>query len=252
VRKHLLHLEDSGMVHYRDDGLGIVLALRYGLLCTRSAYRRTRCPCDRLADAPGAGHFALFVDGVPLLVTPDGGYRLHSSLRSCMLVDGKGQYGDVGYPMSIPDARKALEEVECLQWDDGRAEGRVRLNLRPAYPEELDLSHYTREFVITGGRRLICRDEVAFDSPHALSWLFHGKRQNELALEQRLCARLGIKPALRIVPTVFEGTRLKATVHETEVVWSYASPSGFNPFDHVRYWMTGPVRVAVVQFEITW
>ncbi len=248
---HLKHFPDSGVAHYRDDRLGAALALRCGPYAGRHAWLSSACPCDRLGDAPGAGHFVLFLSGQPLLVTPDSPYRLNTFLRSCLLVDGRGQYGDTGYPMSIPSFPMRGEEIESVQWDAAARAGRVRLNLRPAYPEELGMALYLREFVFTGERRILCRDEVLFDRPRQMAWLFQGQRERGVALAG-LCAHFGRGPTLRVTPRRVEGPALTATLRETEVVWGYSSTAHFKPFDHVRYEGVEPARRGVMEFELTW
>lgn len=248
---HLRHFPDSGVAHYRDDDLGVGLALRCGPYSGRHAYYASTCPCDRLGDAPGAGHFVLFLGGKPLLVTPDGGYRLNTFLRSCLLVDGRGQFGDVGYTMSIPDFPMRGEQIEHVEWDPAARTGCVRLNLRPAYPGSLDMALYTREFLFTGARRILCRDEVLFDSPRRLAWLFQAKRDAGLRLDG-LRAVIGAGPALAIAPRPIGLPSLTAAIHETEVVWGYSSTAHFNPFDHIRYDTAEPTRGGGVEFEMTW
>lgn len=250
-RRHLLHFDDSGLVHYRDDALGVVLALRCAPTNGYHADPRADCPCDHLASVPADGHFALHVHGVPLLVTPDFGYRLHSFMRTCLLVDGEGQYGDVGYPMSIPDWQDRGSRVDSVRWDQATGAGVARLDLRLAYPDELGMAEYTREFVFTRERRIIVRDTVLFDGPHSLSWLFQGKRESGVALGDGMTSTFGTKPQVRIEPRSF-GLDLQAAVTETDVVWAYSSTAGFKPFDHVRYDTTRPTESAVVEFHMTW
>ena len=248
---HLRHFPDSGVAHYRDDALDVALALRCGPYSGRHAYYSSCCSCDRLGDAPGAGHFVLFLGGKPVLVTPDAGYRLNTFLRSCLLVDGRGQYGDVGYTMSIPRYPMRGEEIESVEWDAATRRGRVRLNLRPAYPEGLGMAEYTREFIFTGARRILCRDHVLLDAPHRLAWLFQGKREDGVAVEG-ICARFGRGAVLSITPRAVGLPALTASLQESEVVWGYSSTAHFKPFDHVRYDTIAPTRGGMVEFEMTW
>ncbi len=245
----LAFFEDSGLAHYRDGR--VTLSVQCGPWCGYNAYRRARGPCDRMEIAPGAGHFIVAVGAQPLLLTPDSGYRLRSCLRSCLLIDGQGQRGDVGYPMSIPSKRHHGEEIELVRWDEGTGEGIIRLNLAPAYPEELDVIAYTREFLVGGRQQLICRDHVVLRQPRQLSWLFQGKREIGVALEDELIARFGTQPCLQLRPGA-GNVMLTASVAQTDVVWSYVSGSGFKPFDHVRYETESAVAVAVIDFVITW
>jgi len=242
---------DSGFVHYRDRKSDVTLTLRCGPFASHTGYRRARGPCDRLGGPPGAGHFVLAVGARPLLTTPDSGYRLHSFLRTCLLVDGKGQWGDVGYPMSIPSCRHRDYEVEAAHWDADAGAGRVGLDLTGAYPEELGMSHYSRDFLIAEGNSIVCRDHVVFDEPHELSWLFQVSEADGIRQEEGLRYRVGASPALRIMPQPV-GVDLTGSVHKTEVVWSYSSSSGFKPFIHLRYDSTTATATAIVDFVITW
>ena len=246
----LRHFQDSALAHYRNDETGVVLAMSCGPFAGYNAERQITCSCDRLAGAPGAGHFTLCVDGVPLLCTPDGGYRLKSFLRSCLLVDDQGQYGDIGYPMSIPSWRHRGEQIESVRFDESTGEGSVRLNLQPAYAEETGVLLYRREFIVGPDRRIICRDRVVCDRPRTLSWLFQTKGDYGAELDG-LAARIGDCPGLRIEPATVD-LELRASIQPTQVVWSYSSANYFRPFVHVRYDTAEPVESAVVQFVLSW
>ena len=249
-RRRLAHFEDMGFVHYTDDRTGLTLCLTCGPWAGYNAYPKVRPETDRLSGAPSQGHFVLYMDGEPRLVTPDAGYRLYSFLRSCMLVDGKGQRGDVGYPMSIPSYEHRGSRVVTTRWDPESGDGFVRLDLTPAYPEELDMLFYRRDFIIRGRGELVVRDHVAFGTPRRPSWLFQASRAEGMAMEGGLRCRVGERPCLRIEPRA-SGVTLEASVQETEVVWSYCSAAGYVPFDHVRYDAVEPALEACVDFVFT-
>lgn len=245
----LTHFPDSGLIHYRDEERGVALSARCGPLSGYNSYRGSLGSCDRLDTVPAAGHFSFYVDGVPLLCSPDGGYKLHSGLRSALLVDGQGQYGDIGYPMSIPSKLHRGEQVQIVRWDGETQEGLVRLFITPAYPEALGLAHYTRDFLLVPGR-IVVRDTVVLDEPRQLAWLFQGMQSRGVRLDG-LRAELGQDQRLWIEPETGEAT-LRASVQPTEVVYSYASGNNFAAFDHVRYETTGKLRRATVDFALTW
>lgn len=251
VPRRLTFFEDSGLAHYRDARTGLTLSVQCGPWCGHNARRRAPGPCDRLGGAPGAGHFLVALGTRPLLVTPDGGYRLHSGLRSCLLIDGRGQHDDIGYPMSIPSKEYRGEDIRSVRWDEKTGRGLIVLDLAPAYPRELGVASYTREFILTPGRRLVCRDHVVLDGPRRLSWLFQGRREDRVRIEKGLRARFGSDPALDLEPAP-GAVPLTAGVHETGVVWSYASASGFKPFDHVRYDTREKTAVACLDFVFNW
>lgn len=247
----LTHFTDGARVVYRDDASDTVLVVSCGPASGYHADQHTTCPCDRLGLAPGAGHFTLTVRGVPLLVTPDGGYRLHSVLRSCLLIDDEGQYGDVGYPMSIPSWRERGQRIEQARWVDAAGSGFVRLNLQPAYPDAIGLAGYTRDFLLGPGPTLIMRDRVTLDSPRRLSWLFHGPREVGVSVTEGVTGRIGDGPTLSIQPSAVD-VALQAQVQETPVVWAYTSSSAFKPFDHIRYDTVGRLTTLCIDFVLTW
>lgn len=246
ARPALTYFADSGLVHYSDEKRGLTLSVHCGPFSGWNSYLSSLCSCDRLGVIPAEGHFTLYLGGVPLLCTPDGGYSLKSALRSCLLIDGQGQYGDIGYPMSIPSKLHRGEQVQFVDWDERAQTGLIRLFLTPAYPEGLGVAHYTRDFLLSPGRVTV-RDTVVLDEPRRLSWLFQGKRSRGVAVDG-VCGVFGEGPRVRITP-VGEAA-MQAAVCPTEVVWSYASGNNFEPFDHVRYDLLEPARSVVVDFCI--
>ena len=243
--------EDSGLAHYHDAQNDVTLSVACGPWCGYNAYRHSTCPCDRLELLTGAGHFIISVGSKTLLLTPDGGYRLQSALRNCLLVDGRGRYGDIGYPMSLPSFRDRGEEIQFAHWDEKTRTGWIRLDLAPAYPNDIGMSFYTRDFIIREGREIVCRDRIAFNQRRRLTWLFHGFRDEGVVKEGETTFRLGKSPWLRIDAKTAD-CPLNADVRETEVVWAYASANGFRPFDHAHFESAEPVETATVDFIFTW
>jgi hypothetical protein len=250
-RRQLKHFEDTGLVHWRDDANDMHLSLQCGPMLGHHAYHKAKTPNDRMITSPGEGHFMMAIDGAPLLMTPDNGYRMHSSMRSCLLIDDQGQVGDVGYPMSIPSFIYRGQEVQLVQFtEDGR--GLVRLDLQRAYPDELDVVAYTRDFEFAPARQILVRDFVLLGTPRRLSWLFQTQQEKAPALESEgLKCRIGTGLKLWIEP-VDPPVPLRARICPTELVWSYASHSGNKPFEHVRYDTIDPVNNVCVTFGITW
>ncbi|MEI8063904.1 MAG: hypothetical protein WCH84_07560, partial [Verrucomicrobiota bacterium] len=248
--KPLPFFQDSGLAHHYNPVSDITFSVRCGPWIGYHAYRQAQGPCDRMGVAPGAGHFTLARGAIVLLTTPDYGYKMHSTLRTCLLVDGQGQAGDIGYPMSIPSKLDRGEEIQFAKWDAAAKTGWVRLNLAPAYRDELQMAYYTRDFFIHADR-LVCRDQVVLNQPHQLSWLFQGKRETGIALVDGNICRFGTDAPIDLTPQPV-GFELTASIHETPVVWTYASWSGFKPFDHVRYDAVAPLRSATVEFVFKW
>ncbi len=240
--------DDSGLAYLRNEE--IIFSVRCGPWCGYNAYRKAPGPCDRMGLAPGSGHFVLEIQGQPFLVEPEEGYRLHSNLRSCLLIDGTGQEGDIGYPMSIPGQFHHGEEIRRVEWRKEDSVAEVSLNLAPAYPKKAGVLHYSRDFIVGLKGRLICRDYIVLDSCRTLTWLFHGDEKNQIHLVKER-AHMGTAPSLAIEP-VLSSCEIRAAVHQTDVVWSYVSAGGFKPFHHVRYDSAVPVKVALVEFLLTW
>lgn len=242
---------DSGRVYFEDLENDITIQINCAPYAGHHAYRHATGPCDRMGDAPGLGHFTLRRGETDLLATPDGGYSLQSVIRSCLLIDGKGQFGDIGYPMSIPSKIDRGEEMEYARWDEKTQTGAVRLHLTPAYPDEAELAYYTREFLISSHQAIV-RDHVILNEPKLLSWLFQGKRETGVELKSTFTAQFGSQEngvTLESQPLSFE---LNAAIYPTPVVWSYSSASGFKPFDHVRFDSIEPMKCATVDFVIRW
>lgn len=246
--KALLHYQDSAVALYRDDRQGVQLSMQVGPSSGYHAYERAQGPCDRLAisPTPGDGHFTLTVGGKPLLATPDSGYRLSSSIRTCLLVDDCGQYGDIGYPMSIPSFAYQGQHIESVQQDPVSGVGDIKLNLQPSYPENLGVAAYTRAFYIAENK-ITVQDHVALSRPAKLSWLFQTKDALGITWESQN-AVIGRK--LRITPQ--SPIALHHATHDSPVVYTYASTSGFAKFIHARYDTQKPIDDVTISFEFTW
>lgn len=247
-KRDLQLFEDSGFVHFRNEDAKVALSVKCGPWLGYNTQRRATGPCDMMECLPGSGHFALFIGGQPVLVSPDIGYKLRSAVRSCMLVDEAGQIGDVGYPMSIPSQPHRGDRIEEVRWDPETGEGAIRLDLKRAYPPESGVSHYTREFLVSPKREIICRDHVVLDRPRKLSWLFHF-REDAGGLLDGQTVSIGKGPVLTIAPR-FGSMALAARVEPTKVVYSYSS--GFFKYQHVRYDTAMNVATATVDFVFAW
>jgi hypothetical protein len=242
--------DDSGFVHYRDDASGVTLAVKCGPWLGYHAQRHATGPCDLMECLPAGGHFALYLGGRPVLVSPDTGYSLRSALRSCLLVDDEGQIGDVGYPMSIPSQPHRGDRIAAVRWDAATGTGSILLDLSSAYPAALGVLRYTREFAIAPGSLLICRDRVVLDRPRRLAWLFQFRKDDDARIGDGGRAEIGGPPAILCIEPRPGMLELDASVRDTKVVYSYSS--AFKRFRHVRYETAHPVRSATVEFHLSW
>ena len=165
------------------------------------------------------------------------------------MIDGRGQRDDIGYPMSVPSWRDHGAEIAAVGWDGASRTGMVRLDLEPAYPEDLGVLLYERDLLFPGGRRIVVRDRVVLAEPRTLSWLFHARDDIGLAPEEGLRFRAGTDPYLSIEPGPAD-VRLSASVGGTDVVYSYTP---FKPvFVHIRYDTAAPVSAATVDYAVVW
>ena len=247
--RRILWYQDAGFVQYRNDEQEVAFALRCGPWLGYHTQRQATGPCDMMECRPGMGHFAFFLKGEPILMSPDQGYKLNTRTSSTMLVDDHGQIGDAGYPMSIPSQPHSGAQVESVQWDPATGKGGVRLDLKRAYPAELGVTYYTREFLVFGAHRVICRDTVVLNRPRRLTWLFHFNKDLSGEIDQALTARIGTTAALRIRP-VPAGFTVTGKIAPTSVVYSYSSK--FSKFDHVQYETDQPVESATIDFVLEW
>ncbi len=245
------YFADAGLVHYRDVKNDVTFAVRCGPTNGHHAETTMTGPCDLMAFTPDSGHFILARGNRPLLTTPDFGYCLHTAFRSCLLIDEKGQNGDVGYPMSIPSQPYRGGRIDTIRWDEAQAQLQVRLNLAVAYPPELGVAFYVREFTINT-RGLWVQDEVLLDTPRSLAWLFQSKREHGIEIDSaHLTAHIGGSEGIGVHVESAQ-TDLRLLLQETEIVWSYVSSSGRQPFDHLRYETDAPVRHARITFGFNW
>jgi len=249
--RHLAYFDDTGLVHYRNGDTGMTFSLLCGAWPSAHSYRKVNCASDRLKLAPIDGHFLVYIEDKPLLIQSEGAYQPHTYMGNCMLVDGRGQYGSIGYPCSISNWDYLGEQIEKVHWDDKTGEGFVRLNLKPSYPKDMGMTLYYRDFIITSGKKLICRDQVVFDEPHTLSWLFQAQRSVGISVDENLQTTIGSGPRLFIDPQSPQ-VSLTAKIEETPVVYAYYSHSDWDPYDHVEYKTAKPIANITVDFEITW
>ncbi len=246
--KAMFHYKDSAVIVARDDAQGLLLSAQVGPWSGYHAYRYAQGPCDRMgmSPTPGDGHFSLTLGGKLLLCSPDSGYKLQTIGRTCMLVDGKGQYGDIGYPMSIPSFEQRGQEIEFGRFDEATQTSHARFKLTPSYPDELGVLAYTRELILKGNT-LTVRDRFVFDKPRTPSWLFHVRETDGITWD-------GLSPTLagKIKMTPKTSLALKGETQPTSVVYSYASSSGRAKFIHARFDAKAPIREGAVDFVMTW
>ena len=246
--RRLVYLADSALVHFRDDELDVALSLQCGPWCGYHAERHAPDPCDRMLMRVAAGDFRFALAGQDMVTHADTGYSLHTGAGSVLLIDYRGQVGDVNYPMSIPSQPHRGEEIRRVQWDEESGAGMVRLDLAAAYPEDAGLIRYWRDFLIRPGRELVVRDRLLLDRARQLSWLFQADERRGLSLDG-LTARLAGPPQMTIRP-VADSMELGAAVRRTYQVYAYSSSRPV--FHHFRYDTRQPVADACIDFVMEW
>ncbi len=225
----LRYYPDTAMVHHVRGDLSFTVDA--GPWCGYHAYHATTGPCDRMTVSPAVGHFSILRHGEPVLASPDHGYAMRAAVRNSVLIDGVGRKGDIGYPMSLPSAPDFGDHFSDVR-QVGEDSWIVRLDLQRAYPEELGVAAFSREFHLLPDRILL-HDHLVLDAPRQIAWHFHTKQELGLRLTGTT-GHFGGERGVTLTPTR-SSTPLQAEQRETAVVWSYASASGFKPFVHIRY-----------------
>lgn len=217
------YFEDSALVHFYDPATQAEFEVQCGPKLGYHAYRHAPGPCDRVGGQPGAGHFTLRVGEKELLVSPDSRYSLRSNVRTCLLLDGQGQIGDIGYPMSMPSFKHPGQHISEYRWDEKSGCAFVRLDLQAAYPETLRVVSYTRDFLLFADqRKLIVRDHVLVHGKRRFEWLFQTDRVDKpvIGAKKQLRATVGGQLTIAASPLGFE---VDLSAADTEIVTGYTS-----------------------------
>lgn len=231
--------EDSGVAVLRARSA--IAMVKCGAATSRHAYAHTTSNTDRLTLAPLSGNFVYVHHGRRVLVTAEGGYRMHGGVGNIMLVDNHGQRGDAGMPMSHPDTPYHGEALDRTL-DDG-----VSMNLTPAY-EGLD--DYRRTLRINADEGLHVLDEVASGSPRMLQWRFQTYACHPWLRQPDGTWRLRVDHYLYQLKVTVRGFVPRVSVQPTETVWGYVNTNGNRTCHHLRVESDQPVSQAVMRFHI--
>ncbi len=247
------HYPDSGLAQWRLSGSDAAFLVKAGPFAGWHADRLAAGPCDRMQIVPDAGHFALLIDNQPFFCSPEHGYRLHTNIRSCLLINNHGQLGDIGYPMSIPSFIHPGHGIQtATPGATAKDASTLILDLTRAYPAEAGVLHYTRAFLLGPGRTLQIIDQLTTQSAVALSWLF--QTRDELSPRLSSTHELHLtSPVTRLILTPeFSGGTIASSLQPTDIVWSYDSASGHAPCSHARYDITPQTRHITARFHLAW
>ncbi len=230
---------DSGVAALRaPSALAVV---KCGPCTSHNAYANATGNTDRLGFAPLSGHFVYLHQGTRILSTADGGYRMYTGLGNTMLVDGQGQRGDEGMPMSHPDMAYYGEAIDRTL-DDG-----VSMNLTPAY-EGLD--HYRRTLRMESDGGLWVTDEVACTCPRTLQWRFQTYARNAWRRQHDESWRLCVEGRCYRVTVQAEGFRPVLSIQPTKTVWGYVNFNEDQSCHHLRVETEHPTQQAVLRYHI--
>lgn len=202
---------------------------------------------DATMHNPSAGAFSVAVGREPLIQNAEGGYRSASQLSNVLLIDGQGQYGDCGYPMSVPIRTWQGQRIDVFQPNETGDRGMARMQLGPAYPEMLGVLRYERTFEFAPDT-LRVRDVVVCRDPHQFSYHFHTYRRHRLeslASNLFLFAHEDEAVTLEII-----GEGFTTHMGETDVVYAYVTKNEDPYFKHVQILSEKPCRAFTLTFVI--
>ncbi len=117
---------------------------------------------------PEQNHFTLFGRGQVLAMDPGYTYSKQTRNHNTVLVNGLGQYGD-GEMWPRPNPGRAHVTGFINQGDVSVVAG----DATTAYPPEVGLTRFDREFVLAGRDLVVVHDRLAAQEPSVFSWLLH-------------------------------------------------------------------------------
>lgn len=208
------------MFWFRDVGVGIVRTERdivvthCGPPVSTTSYARATCCCDRMVIAPASGNFAYVHKGRLVFHTAEGGYRMTTDIANALMVDGRGQKGDIGMPMSYPEFKYHGEKILDV------ADTGVLMDLAPAYG---GLAAYTRRVSLTPAGDLEIEDTVRPEGARMLCWRFQTFRHNPWAPVTRGVWRLTVDGQDYEVRLTVTGAEFADRIAETHTVFGYGN-----------------------------
>jgi Domain of unknown function (DUF4962) len=245
----LTHFPDGGAVYYQSPNSRLQVSARcFPMTASFHATGTDQTGSDNIMLNPDAGAFSVSVGVTGLIQSIGAGYRAGSHLSNVALIDGQGQIGDIGSPMSLNlDRWTGARIQQCTTSDCGRT-GRARINLAPAYPAELGVRTYTRDLEFLEDLVRV-RDTILCKDAHQFEWHFQMSDNRQVAQEgadvYRICFS---ESAVRLR---FTGPGLSAALAPTEVVWSYSNVNNDKAFKHLNIHTTEARNAICVEFEVS-
>lgn len=238
--------ESTGRMIYRDESMEF--RLRLGTVTDPQKMTYLTNPNDKALTDFGRGHFHCTRDGEVIFGTPLSPYRLSAETRTCLLVNGKGQRGDIGYPMSLPAEVNLPPTTVCRQDTTCRRTLDLEIDLAAHYPEKAAVLEYSRRFSFRPGGLTIL-DRITCARPANLAWLF--QFPENLSMENggagNFCFPNHPDIHFRIRS---EELNPQFSFRKTPVVHSYMGTT--MPHRHLRVNLAGRVRAAHIEFMLTW
>ncbi len=209
---------------FKDTGAGVVrtgaslLVAHCGPPIAHSSLGKLSCCNDRLISSHLSGNFIYLHGGRLVFCTAEGGYRQESATGNLLLLDGHGQRGDIGIPMSYPDAVYYGEAMQSVEAASG-----ITMDLAPAYEAT---HHYHRNVRLDEQGRLHLLDRVEAVAGTHLQWRFQTSLHNGWRELTADTWELEVEKFLYRVSFEVEGAPANARLGETLSVWGYVSASG--------------------------
>jgi hypothetical protein len=206
---------------FQDTGAGVLrsgkslLIAHCGPPVAHSSYPKLTCCNDRIVATPLSGNFIFSHEGRPIIRTAEGTYRQESAIGNVLLVDGKGQKGDIGIPMCYPDFPYEGQSILGVQAASG-----ITMDLAPVYE---DLTEYQRTLRLDEAGALHCVDTVSTEAGRLLTWRFQTAEHHRWTPIVPTVWDLEVDGALYRVRFNVDGTTATATIGKTITVWGYVS-----------------------------
>lgn len=228
---------DGGVMSrwFQDSGVGVVragaslLVTQCGPPVSRTSYANATCCCDRLVLAPLSGNFVYMHQGRRILHTAEGGYRMRTEIGNVLLVDGRGQRGDVGMPMSYPDFRYHGERI--LE----ATEKGILMDLAPCCA---GVREYTRYISLVPDGAIEVKDVVRPEGDRALCWRFQTYQRNPWGRKARGAWQLMVDGHTYEVRVEVEGAAFTDEICDTLTVWDYVNENDDQACHHLAVKVT--------------
>lgn len=244
----LTYFPDGGAIHYRNTERRFHVSVTcFANAASFHALGTDLTGTDQMFLNPSVGNFSAAIGAEPLIQCGEVGYRSGTRLANVLLIDGQGQYGDVGYTMGVPLRVWRGQRIQrCVTDPDGQR-GFARLNLAPAYPDALEVLTYTRDFRFEP-ERLCVRDTVVTRRPHCFAYRFNTWARHRLDPRAPNAYRIAYDRAALDFTVNGQGWNLSEG--ETDVVWGYVNDNEHEAYRHIEVAHAEPERAFIVEFVL--